>query len=91
MKERADVSNLKIKDADVTQSDSNTADVALVLHNIRLNKDFNVKVQMKKLYNGEWQIKEITNFVEFLTEVEEAAKQTAKEAAKDTAQEKKKP
>jgi hypothetical protein len=90
MKERVDVSNLKIKDADVAQSDNNTADVAVVLHNIKLNKDFNVKVQMKKLYNGEWQIKEITNFVEFLTEVEEATKQAAKEAANETMQEKKK-
>ena len=90
MKERVDVSNLKIKDANVTQSDNNTADVAVVLHNHKLNKDFNVNMRMAKLYNGEWQIKEITNFVEFLTEVEEATKQAAKEAANETVQEKKK-
>jgi hypothetical protein len=90
MKERVDVSNLKIKDATVTQNDSNTADVAVLLHNIKLNKDFNVIMRMTKLYNGDWQIKEITNFVEFLTEVEEATKQAAKEAARETVQEKKK-
>ena len=90
MKERVDVSNLKIKDADVTQNDNNTADLSVILHNIKLNKDFNVKMRMTKQYNGEWQIKEITNFVEFLTEVEEATKQAAKEAAKETMQEKKK-
>jgi len=90
MKERVDVSNLKIKDATVTQNENNTADVAVVLHNHKLNKDFNVNLRMVKVYNGEWQIKEITNFVEFLTEVEEAAKQTAKEAANETLQEKKK-
>ena len=84
------LSNLKIKDATVTQNENNTADVAVVLHNIKLNKDFNVNMRMTKLYNGEWQIKEITNFVEFLTEVEEATKQAAKEAARETAQEKKK-
>ena len=90
MKERVDVSNLKIKDAAITQNDNNTADVAAVLHNQKLNKDFNVKMRMVKLYNGEWQIKEITNFVEFLTEVEEATKQAAKVAANETANEKKK-
>lgn len=90
MKERVDVSNLKIKDASVTTNEGGTADVAVVLHNHKLNKDFNVTMRMTKLYNGEWQIKEITNFVEFLTEVEEATKQAAKEAAKETVQEKKK-
>ena len=91
MKERVDVSNLKIKDASVTTNEGGTADVAVVLHNHKLNKDFNVIMRMTKLYNGEWQIKEIINFVEFLTEVEEATKQAAKEAARETAQEKKKP
>lgn len=90
MKERVDVSNLKIKDASVTTNAGGTSDVAVVLHNHKLNKDFNVNMRMTKLYNGEWQIKEITNFVEFLTEVEEATKQAAKEAANETVQEKKK-
>ena len=90
MKERVDVSNLKIKDASVTTNEGGTADVAVVLHNHKLNKDFNVIMRMTKLYNGEWQIKEITNFVEFLTEVEEATKQAAKEAARERVQEKKK-
>lgn len=90
MKERVDVSNLKIKDATVTRKDDATTDVAVVLHNHKLNKDFNVVMRMAKLYNGEWQIREIVNFVEFLTEVEEATKQAAKEAARETVQEKKK-
>ena len=89
LKERVDVSNLKIKDASVTMNEGSTADVSVVLHNHKLNKDFNVIMRMTKLYNGEWQIKEITNFVEFLTEVEEATKQAAKEAANETLQEKK--
>lgn len=90
LKDRVDVSNLKIKDASVAVNDGNTADVAVVLHNHKLNKDFNVNFRMAKLYNGEWQIKEITNFVEFLTEVEEATKQAAKEAANEAVQKKKK-
>ena len=45
---------------------------------------------MDKLANGEWQIKEITNFVELLTKVEEATKQAAREAVNETVQDKKK-
>ena len=90
LKERVDVSNLKIKDASITQKGSSLADVAALLHNNKLNKDFNINFQMAKLANGEWQIKEITNFVELLTKVEEATKQAAKEAEDETVQEKKK-
>ena len=56
----------------------------------KLNKDFNINFRMDKLANGEWQIKEITNFVELLTKVEEATKQAAREAVNETVQEKKK-
>ena len=90
LKERVDVSNLKIKDASITQKDSNTADISALLHNNKLNKDFNIKFRMDKLANGEWQIKEITNFVELLTKVEEATKQAAREAVNETVKEKKK-
>ena len=90
LKERVDVSNLKIKDASITQKDSNTADISALLHNNKLNKDFNINFRMDKLANGEWQIKEITNFVELLTKVEEATKQAAREAVNETVQEKKK-
>ena len=90
LKERVDVSNLKIKDATFTQKDSNSTDVSALLHNNKLNKDFNINFRMDKLANGEWQIKEITNFVELLTKVEEATKQAAKEAVDETMQEKKK-
>ncbi len=90
LKERVDVSNLKIKDASVTQKDSNTADISALLHNNKLNKDFNINFRMDKLANGEWQIKEITNFVELLTKVEEATKQAAREAVNETVQDKKK-
>ena len=90
LKERVDVSNLKIKDASITQKNSNTADISALLHNNKLNKDFNINFRMDKIANGEWQIKEITNFVELLTKVEEATRQAAKEAVNETVQEKKK-
>ena len=89
LKERVDVSNLKIKDSSITEKEPGVATVAAVLHNIKLNKDFNVNMRMEKQADGEWQIKEMTNFVEFLKEVEEATKQAAKEAANETLQEKK--
>jgi hypothetical protein len=90
LKERVDVSNLKIKDASITRKDSITAGISALLHNNKLNKDFNINFRMDKLANGEWQIKEITNFVELLTKVEEATKQAAREAVNETVQEKKK-
>ncbi len=90
MKERVDVSNLKIKDASITQKDSIRADVSALLHNNKLDKDFNINFRMDKLANGEWQIKEITNFVELLTKVEEATRQAAREAVDETVKEKKK-
>ena len=89
LKERVDVSNLKLKDSSITEKEPGVATVAAVLHNIKLNKDFNVNFRMEKQADGEWQIREMTNFVEFVKEVEEATKQAAKEAANETLQEKK--
>ena len=89
LKERLDVSNLRIKDSNVTKKDDATANVAIVLRDIKLDKDFNVDLRMTKLDNGEWQIKEITNFVAFLTEVEQATKQAAKESMDESAKENK--
>ena len=53
LKERVDVSNLKIKDASITQKNSNTADISALLHNNKLNKDFNINFRMDKIANGE--------------------------------------
>jgi len=87
LKARLDVSNLKITDAKVTEKENNKAKVVILLHDKKLNKDFNLDLLMGKLTDGEWQIKEITNFVSFLAEVEKETKKAVKETAEETARE----
>lgn len=83
LKERLDVSNLKIKDASVTRKGDKVAELDVLLHDIKLDKNFNANMRMEQMNNGEWQIKEITNFVGLLAEVEA----TARKAVKDTVDE----
>ena len=86
LKERLDVSNLKIKDASVTRKGDKVAELDVLLHDIKLDKNFNANMRMEQMNNGEWQIKEITNFVGLLAEVEA----TARKAVKDTVDESRK-
>jgi len=89
LKKMLDVSNLKIKDGSVVKTENNSAAVAVILHDEELNKDFTVNLRMEKQAGGEWQIKEITNFVDVLTEMNDAMKEAVKKAAKESVQDKK--
>ena len=89
LKKMLDVSNLKIKDGSVGKVENNAAVVSVILHDEDLNKDFTVNLRMEKQAGDVWQIKEITNFVDVLTEMNEAMKEAVKKAAKETVQEKK--
>ena len=84
-----DVSNLKIKDGSVVKTENNSAAVAVILHDEELNKDYTVNLRMEKQAGDIWQIKEITNFVEVLTEMNDAMKEAVKKAAKESVQDKK--
>ena len=86
LKERLDVSNLKIEDASVTRKGDKVAELDVLLHDIKLDKNFNANMRMEQMNNGEWQIKEITNFVGLLAEVEA----TARKSVKDTVDESRK-
>lgn len=88
LKKMMDVSNLKIKDASIAKTDAGNATVTAFLHDDELNKDFNVNLRMEKQADGEWQIKEITNFVEVLTEMNDAMKAAAKESFQESVQKK---
>jgi hypothetical protein len=59
------------------------------LHDEDLNKDFTVNLRMEKQSGDVWQIKEITNFVDVLTEMNDAMKEAVKKAAKESVQDKK--
>ena len=89
LKKMLDVSNLKIKDGSVGKVENNAAVVSVILHDEDLNKDFTVNLRMEKQAGDVWQIKEITNFVDVLTEMNDAMKEAVKKAAKESVQEKK--
>jgi len=89
LKKMLDVSNLKIKDGSVGKVENNAAVVSVILHDEDLNKDFTVNLRMEKQAGDVWQIKEITNFVDVLTEMNDAMKEAVKKAAKESVQDKK--
>ena len=74
LQEKADVKNADFKDITVVSKENGEAIVALTLHNKKFNKDFELKVKMAELHNGTWKLKEITNHVDFLVEVDKADK-----------------
>ncbi len=80
---KAESENLKIKDVSVVNKDGDFAEVKIVLNDKSLDKNFDLLVKMTKIANGEWQIKEIVNLVNFIEELEKAAKEKEKEVAKD--------
>lgn len=84
LKERLDVSNLKIEDASVTRKGDKVAELDVLLHDIKLDKNFNANIRMEQMNNGEWQIKEITNFVGLLAEVEAAARKAVKDTVDES-------
>ena len=74
LQEKADVKNADFKDITVVSKEKGEAIVAVTLHNKKFNKDFELKVKMAELHNGTWKLKEITNHVDFLVEVDKADK-----------------
>ena len=74
LQEKADVKNADFKDITVVSKGNGEAIVALTLHNKKFNKDFELKVKMAELQDGTWKLKEITNLVDFLVEVDKADK-----------------
>lgn len=74
LQEKADVKNADFKDITVVSKENGEAIVAVTLHNKKFNKDFELKVKMAELQDGTWKLKEITNLVDFLVEVDKADK-----------------
>lgn len=63
-----------VKDVSVISKEGDTAIVAIKIYNRQVDKDFALKVKMSKLDDGKWRLKEVTNLVEFLIEVNDAEK-----------------
>lgn len=83
MKSKSGVDNSKLKDITVVSKENNEAIVALTLYNQKIDKNFDLKVKMTKLDDGTWKLKEITNLVEFLMEIDKAEKEKLAELNKN--------
>lgn len=74
LKDRAGIENLNIKDISVISKENNESIVAITLFHRKVSKNFDLKVKMSKLDDGTWKLKEITNLVDFLVEIDKAEK-----------------
>ena len=68
------IENLNIKDISVISKENNESIVAITLFNRKVGKNFDLKVKMSKLDDGTWKLKEITNLVDFMVEIDKAEK-----------------
>ncbi len=84
LKERLDISNLKFKDVTVKQKGNGTADVTILTHEVKADKDFNLDLRMEQMDSGKWKVTEITNFIEFLTDVEKETKKAVKDSVRES-------
>lgn len=58
-----------------TQIDGNIAIVTLTLHDKKVDKDFDLKIKMRAIDGGEWQVVEVANLIEFMQEQEKAVQE----------------
>ncbi|MBR1590307.1 MAG: zinc-ribbon domain-containing protein [Acidaminococcaceae bacterium] len=65
----------EVKNISVVSKESGVSIVAITLHNNKkLKNDFDIKIKMNQLENGEWKVKEITNIIQVLAAIKEAEK-----------------
>lgn len=74
IKGRSGLDKAVFKDVSVISKEGDAAIVSIKIYNHKVDKDFNLKVKMIKLDDGKWRLKEITNLVEFMVEVNNAEK-----------------
>lgn len=72
LKEKTDFENLNLVNIQTLSQEDNTAIVAVTVHSKKLIKDFDLNIKMDKIEDGTWKVKEITNLVDFLVEVNKA-------------------
>lgn len=59
-----------VKKVSTINNNGTTAIVSIIVHDKQVNKDYDFHLQMNKLGNGEWQVKELVNLGEVLTQKE---------------------
>lgn len=82
LNQKGKMNYMSYKDASVISKESDTAIVAIALHDRLVDKDFTLKVKMSKLDDGSWKLKELTNLAEFLIEYDKAEKEKLAEIDK---------
>lgn len=83
----ADRSGLKsssVKGIAYTKKDGKTANIGLNIFEKEANKDFVLDVKMRELDDGTWQVAEITNLKEYISEIEKAKKAQISKYVEDT-------
>lgn len=70
MQDSTDFDNVTIKNITQKKKTNGTAVVTLRLYNKEQNKEFDLDIFMNELENGEWRVKEISNFRDFLMELD---------------------
>lgn len=70
--QKLDAPNLEYAGVKGTQIDGNIAIVTLSLRDTKVDKEFDLKIKMRAIDNGEWQVVEVTNLIEFMQEQEKA-------------------
>lgn len=74
LEKKLSLDKLKLKDISLEDSKEGQAVVNLVITHKELNKDFELKMKMVLTEDNVWQIKEFTNLVDFIYELDRAEK-----------------
>lgn len=68
MNKNVGVSYMQFKGIENTQKDGKIAVVTTKVYDKKLEKDFNIKLKMRELENGEWKVVEVSNLAEYYDE-----------------------
>lgn len=72
LRERVNTPNLKYDGVTNTEKDGKIAVVTIAVLDTQLDQKFNVNIKMRELDNGEWQVVELSNLVDFVDEHDKA-------------------
>ncbi len=70
--------NVEVKGIKTDSQEPGVSIATIALHNNELEKDFDIKLKMNKLENGQWRVKEITNLIPLLDNIKEAELEKAR-------------
>ena len=70
--------NVEVKGIKTDSQEPGVSIATIALHNKELEKDFDIKLKMNKLENGQWRVKEITNLIPLLDAIKEAELEKAR-------------